>query len=108
MLRPGLAAAVSIIINYATLLIKNRFLCGIHLKLYRQATREQLPLIILASGLGTGNRSTPRTTYYIFLFLFLERVICRVLSGCPPRSILKVVGFRLGCAEIRNSKVQIT
>jgi hypothetical protein len=33
---------------------------------------------------------------------------CRVLSGCPPRGIPKVVGFRLGCAEIRNSKVQTT
>jgi hypothetical protein len=33
---------------------------------------------------------------------------CRVLSGCPPRGIPKVVGFGLGCAEIRNSKVQTT
>jgi hypothetical protein len=33
---------------------------------------------------------------------------CRVLSGCPPRGIPKVVGFGLGCTEIRNSKVQAT
>jgi hypothetical protein len=33
---------------------------------------------------------------------------CRVLSGCPPWGIPKVVGFGLGCAEIRNSKVQTT
>jgi hypothetical protein len=36
------------------------------------------------------------------------RAGCRVLSGCPPRGIPKVVGFGLGCAEIRNSKVQTT
>ena len=34
--------------------------------------------------------------------------VCRGLSGCPPRGIPKVVGFGLGCAEIRNSKVQAT
>jgi hypothetical protein len=34
--------------------------------------------------------------------------VCWVLSGCPPRGIPKVVGFGLGCAEIRNSKVQTT
>jgi hypothetical protein len=33
---------------------------------------------------------------------------CRVLSGCPPRAIPKVVGFGLGCAETWNSKVQTT
>jgi hypothetical protein len=36
------------------------------------------------------------------------RASCQVLSGCPPRGIPKVVGFGLGCAEIRNSKVQTT
>jgi hypothetical protein len=33
---------------------------------------------------------------------------CRVLSGCPPRGIPRVVGCGLGCAEIRNWKVQTT
>jgi hypothetical protein len=37
-----------------------------------------------------------------------KRGICRVLSSCPPKGIPKVVGFGLGCAEIRSSKVQTT
>jgi hypothetical protein len=46
--------------------------------------------------------------YTVLISYLLSGLNYRVLSGCPPRGIPKVVGFRLGCAEIRNSKVQTT
>jgi hypothetical protein len=40
------------------------------------------------------------------LTLTLTSPLRRCLTGCPPRGMPKVVGFGLGNAEIRNSKVQ--
>jgi hypothetical protein len=53
------------------------------------------PPVLLASSRGVENAAAATSS-------------CRVLSGCPPRGIPTVVGFGLGCAEIRTSKVQTT